>query len=461
MMSSAKGVALVVGFGASGAAAARRLREEGYEVTVVDDGPGEPAPGDAAAMGVALVKHPSLQRLAELVRGAQEVVVSPGVPPHHRVFSISGGPRPVGEVELAWRRAKAPIVAITGTNGKTTVATLVARMLACSGVEAALGGNIGTPLTDVVAKAVSGVIVAEVSSFQLALTSSFRPKVGVWLNLAEDHLDWHPDLEHYVGAKARIWRSQGPSDVAIANQEDPVVIERARSARGRLVTFGLRSGDYHLSSDGLMSPDGTLIVERTRIRRDMAFELSNALAACAASLEAGASIDGCREALESFDGLEHRVELVREIDGVRYVDDSKATTPAAVLAALDDFYSVVLIAGGRNKGLSMAALQRGSERLRGVVAIGEAAAEIEEALGASSPVTIAQSMSAAVAAASAMAHPGDTVLLSPGCASFDWYRSYADRGDDFKRLVNAIGARGASETPRVVSCGDSRGRGTR
>lgn len=449
MRSSTNGMALVVGFGASGAAAARRLLEEGYEVTAVDDEPRKWATRLATEMDVVLVERPSPERLAELARRAEEVVVSPGVPPCHAIFSIAGGPRPVGEVELAWRRARVPIVAITGTNGKTTVATLVTRMLTSSGVEVVLGGNIGTPLTDVVVGASSGVIVAEVSSFQLALTSSFTPQVGVWLNLAEDHLDWHPSLEHYVGSKARIWRNQGPSQVAIANQEDPMVIGRAQDAHGRLVTFGLHSGDYHLSPDGLMSPDGTLIAERTCIRRRMGFELSNALAACAASLEAGASFDGCREVLESFDGLEHRVEQVREIDGVRFVDDSKATTPSAVLAALDGFDSVVLIAGGRNKGLSMAELQRGSEHLRGVVAIGEAAVEVEVALGRLVPVTIAKSMATAVADAFAMARPGDTVLLSPGCASFDWYRSYAERGDDFKGLVNALVSRDASRRART------------
>ena len=432
------GATLVVGLGASGQAIARQLRLEGCEVVAVDDSPDEGAIATAEELGIVLVERPGVAELARVARNAAEVVVSPGIPFHHPIFSVSGIATPVSEVEMAWRRATAPIIAITGTNGKTTVATLVTRMLQCSGIRAEVGGNIGVPLTEVVAAASAEVIVAEVSSFQLALCEGFKPRVGVWLNAGEDHLDWHPDLGHYVRSKARIWQNQDACDVAVANAEDEMVMLSASKTKGRLVTFGLEDGDFRLSAEGLLSPDGGLIIALSEIRRAMNFEISNALAACAASLAAGASIDGCRRALAGFNGLPHRVELVRDVGGVRYIDDSKATTPAAVLAAVRAFNSVVLIAGGRNKGLSMAELADGVGHLRGVVAIGEAASEIEKVFKGLSPVVTAGSMAAAVEVAASMAVAGDVVLLSPACASFDWYASYADRGEDFKRAVHAL-----------------------
>ena len=427
--------ALVVGFGATGQAVSRHLVAAGWTVEVVDDRPTDRMRAAAAESGVVLHDGGDPDRLAGLVGHADLVVPSPGVPSGHPVYELarSAGVPLVSEVELAARQASAPLVAVTGTNGKTTVTTMVASMLVEAGWRAVAAGNIGLPLIDAVAQDVD-VLVAEVSSFQLQYTDTFRPAVAVWLNFAEDHLDWHPDLDHYAAAKARIWANQAGDDVAVVNAEDPVVMAAAGGAPARLVTFGLDRGDYRVEGARLVGPEGPL-VEVTHVPRRLPHDIANGLAAAAAAEAAGASPEACRSVLTTFEGLPHRVQLVGESGGVRFYDDSKATTPASVLAALQGFESVVLIAGGRNKGLDLTPLAAEVDRLRGVVAIGDAAPDVELVFGGGVPTHLAWSMEEAVDAARRMARPGDAVLLSPGCASYDWYSSYAERGDDFARVV--------------------------
>lgn len=430
--------ALVVGMAVTGSAVARHLLAAGTPVLAVDDRPTEETRRRAAELGVPLVESPTPERLAELAAGASMVVVSPGVPGHHPALRL---PLPVvSEIELAGREAIAAevtLVAVTGTNGKTTVTTQVAQILEASGRRVVAAGNIGTPLLDAVA-ARPEVVVAEVSSFQLALTETFRPRVATWLNLTEDHLDWHGSLEHYTDSKARVWSCQGPGDVAVANADDPVVMARASGApAGSVLTFGLLHGADYAEVDGwLVGPGGARIMAVGELWRGLPQDRANALAACATAISSGATVGACRQVLSRFSGLHHRVELVGEAGGVRFYDDSKATTPASVLAALAGFDSVVLIAGGRNKGLDLGSLRSGAGRLRAAVAIGEAAGEVEEALeGAVARIERAGSMAEAVERAASMARPGDAVLLSPGCASFDWYGSYAERGRDYARAV--------------------------
>ncbi len=430
---------LVYGLGVSGLATAARLLSEGAEVIAVDDDAGERPRRQAAGLGIELVSAPDEAALTELARTVEEIVVSPGVPACHVVFSLAVAVPVIGEVELAWRRARCPIVAITGTNGKTTVTTLVQAMLASSGRRAVAAGNIGLPLLDAVGGDAE-VVVAEVSSFQLALTTSFRPAVGAWLNFSADHLDWHATVDDYRNAKARLWANSGPGDVAVVNIEDPVVYGASEVARTRgatLRTFGLSAGEYTRRHGALTGPDGVAVVEVGELARTMPHDVVDALCALATATAAGATPDGCRRALLGFRGLPHRVELVGEASGVRFYDDSKATTPGAVLAAVEGCAPAVLIAGGRNKGLDLSVLRRAAPHLRGVVAIGEAAEEVAAAFTGSVPLTRATSMAGAVEAAAAMAGPGDAVVLSPACASFDWYRSYAERGDDFSRCVRA------------------------
>jgi UDP-N-acetylmuramoylalanine--D-glutamate ligase len=424
---------LIVGLGVTGEALVRRLGAD--RVVVVDDRPDDSSRARARSLGVELLEGPDRQSLRALVADASMVVPSPGVRAGHAVYELAAetGTELVSEVELAYRESAVPIVAVTGTNGKTSVTTMVAAMLVAAGRRAIAAGNIGLPLIAAVGDDVD-VIVAEVSSFQLQYTSTFRPVVATWLNFAQDHLDWHPTMDDYAAAKAKVFANQMSDDVAVANADDPIVMDAAQRGRARLVTFG-RAGDYRIENGVLQAWDGSPIAAVDELPRHLPYELANALAASATAMAAGASVADCRSVLTSFTGLPHRVALIGDARGVRYYDDSKATTPASVLAALEGFESVVLIAGGRNKGLDLGVLSQAAGRVRAVVAIGDAAPEVAAAFDSACPVTVAQSMDAAVDAAASLAQPGDAVLLSPGCASFDWYRSYGERGDDFARAV--------------------------
>lgn len=434
--------ALVVGLASTGEAVSRQLRERGCAVVAVDDRPTEEVRERASKLRVPLVESPSASELSELASSAELVVVSPGVPVAHPVFA-TGAPV-VSELELASWWARAPMVAVTGTNGKTTVTTLIGRMLAESGVRSLVAGNIGQPLVDTVERD-ADVLVVEASSFQLALTETFHPQVAVWLNFAEDHLDWHPSIVHYAASKARVWANQSSADAAIGSAEDATVTAALAGAPGRRITFGLAQGDYREGGGALMTPAGETITRVDELRRRFPHDRANVLAASAAALEIGATLAGCRRAAVGFEGLPHRVQLVGEADGVAYYDDSKATTPASVLSALDGLASVVLIAGGRNKGMSLESLRLGAGKVRAVVAIGEAATDVERAFSGLCPVERAASMRDAVRVAADLARAGDAVLLSPGCASFDWYRSYAERGDDFASCVaSEISRRGSA-----------------
>jgi len=432
--------AVVIGLAVTGASVCRALLARGASVTAVDDRGGEDVRRRAEDAGVELVEAPAEERLAELVAAADLVVVSPGVPASHPVFRTPTSGEVVSEVELASRWCRVPMVAVTGTNGKTTVVTLITRMLAESGRRTVAAGNIGLPLIDAV-EGEADVLVVEVSSFQLALTRSFRPQVAVWLNLSEDHLDWHPDVCHYAASKARIWANQRADDTAVVNAGDDIVMGWATTGdtrvASRLVTFG-PGGDYRVEGGRLLGPEGADLMAVADMARALPHDVDNALAAWAAAAAAGATTAACADVLRDFAGLPHRVALVGESGGVRFYDDSKATTPASVLAALAGFDSVVLIAGGRNKGLDLSVLRGGADHLRAAVAIGESAAEVEAALAPAVPVRRAGSMAEAVRMAASEARPGDVVLLSPGCASFDWYRSYAERGYDFVRQVRGL-----------------------
>jgi len=413
------------------------MGERGWEVTVVEDRPSDASRARAAELPVVgVVDAPSDETLMGLVDGADVVVPSPGVPIAHAGIQRALARRvPVWtEFELVSRWSAIPMVAVTGTNGKTTVTTLITSMLTADGRRALAAGNNDVPLVDAIEEDLD-VVVVEASSFRLEFTETFHPAVAVWLNFAEDHLDWHPSMAAYAAAKAKIWAAQGPDDVAIVNAEDEVVVQYARHARSKVVSFGLDEGDWRLAGGELLRPDGSVLLPVADLWRSLPSDCANALAAAAAATHAGASVEAIRAALREFRGLPHRLSLVGEHGGVRYYDDSKATDPHAALAAIRSFDSAVLIAGGRNKGLDLSVLASEAGRLRAVVAIGEAAGEIAAAFDGRAPVRAAGSMAEAVAVATDLAEPGDAVVLAPGCASFDWYRNYGERGDDFARAV--------------------------
>ena len=380
--------------------------------------------------------------LTELVAASDLVVPAPGLPEHHPVFALAeeAGCPLLSELDLAAAWDDRPIAAVTGTNGKTTVVELCVAALDRAGVRATAAGNTDVPLVAAIDDPSVSVFVVEASSFRLARTRWFAPSVGTWINFAPDHLDIHRDLDAYEQAKAVLWRRLRPDGVAVANADDPVVMSHVPADRA-VVTFG-SGGDYRLEGSTLVGPDGP-ITTVDRLWRSLPHDVVDALAVAATVAPLGAGPAAVAEACATFAGLAHRVELVAEIDGSAYYDDSKATTPHATVAALAGFDRVVLIAGGRNKGIDLSAMAAGRGHLAGVVGIGEAAEAIAEVFRDVTPVEIAADMDDAVRRSRRLAAGGIPVLLSPGCASFDWYRNYGERGDDFARIVRALAGEGA------------------
>lgn len=434
---------LLAGFGLTNQAVAEALIRRGHEVVVADDKPGHDAVVAADRLGIDLVVAPTADELDRLVAGVAMVVPSPGLPDRHPVFAAADRHgRPVAtEFDLAAAWDRRPIVAITGTNGKTTVTTMVTEMLRAGGLSCVDAGNNDLPLVRAIDDAEAEWFVVEASSFRLGRSHRWRPRVAAWLNLAPDHLDVHATHDHYEAAKARIWAHQSADDVAVGNLDDPVVERYLRDAPGRHVSFSVsrRDADYHVTPGELVGPDGVL-VGVDELPRSLHHDLANALAAAATARAAGCPVDAVRSVLRRFSPLPHRVCPVGVVDGITYYDDSKATVPHATIAAVRGFDSVVLIAGGRNKGLDLATLAEVSDRIRAVVGIGEAGPEVVAAFAGVRPTDLAPTMDEAVRIAADRARPGDVVLLSPACASFDWYPDYGARGDDFARAVHALGA---------------------
>lgn len=426
--------AVVVGFGMHGRAVTRALVQRDFDVVAIDDRPDSKAAEIARALEIDLVTAPAVDELRLLIDDAAMMVPTPGLPEAHPAFELASevDTDVVSEFDLARWWDDRPLLAVTGTNGKTTVTEWATQMLEASGRRAQAVGNTDTALVAAIDDPTFDVFVVEASSFRLAATQEFRPHVATWLNFGPDHLDVHASLETYEAAKARIWRDQGDDDIAVVNLDDPIVL-RNRPTTPIVRSIGTR-GDYREHSGSLWAGDIELVAVDDLWRR-LPHDRFDALAAVATALPGGANTEGIRDALRSFAGLAHRVELVVDRGGVSFYNDSKATTPHAVAAALAGFESAVLIAGGRNKGIDLSPMADRIDNLRAVVAIGEAADEIASAFATHRSVVTADSMDAAVAVAIEHAEPGDAVLLSPGCASFDWYANYGARGDDFARAV--------------------------
>jgi len=385
----------------------------------------------------------------ESIGAGDLIVVSPGVPLTQPAFDVARarGVEIIGELELASRWVRGRLIAVTGTKGKSTTTTLVGRMLQADGHHVLVGGNIGVPLSaQVDASTPQTVHVVEVSSFQLETTTTFHPWIALWLNLADDHLDRHADIDEYAAAKARVFANQGPGDWAVLNTDDETVMRWSRGGAGRVVAFSPsgRTGDGYVA-------DGAWIGRRTassfqRLVPVTAVELAgrhmlgNVIAAVAVAATAGASPSAMTNALRGFRGLEHVMEPVATKGGVRFVNDSKATNVEAASRSIESFESgVVAIVGGRFKGGDLRQLREPlAARGRAVVAIGEAAPLVADAVSGVVPVTMAGSMREAVAQAYAAARPDGVVLLAPACASFDWFRDYAERGRVFKEEVEKL-----------------------
>jgi len=445
---------LVIGVGRSGLATAEVLRKRGIAVSAFDDK--DPAELDSERrkleqIGVALLDRAALDAA---VRASTAAVLSPGVPlTNGAVQAVQAAGVPVySEIELAYRLSRAPIVAVTGSKGKSTTTALIGHLLRAAGRSVRVGGNIGNPLireTDAADE--RDIVVAEVSSFQLESIRAFKPSVSVLLNISADHLDRYPSIDEYAEAKYRIFANQGPGDAFVGNLDDANVA-RLRGTGARTIPcaaywFSARGDPAAdaLFADGaiaLRQPGAaraTALLEEADLRLVGRHNVANALAATLAACLAGAPADALGKGLKTFAPLPHRLQVVATNGGVTWVDDSKASNPAAVISALESFERpIILIAGGKSKRTKFDALGSvASQRAKAVVLIGETAREIGGSVH-SVPVHYADSMQAAVDAAAHLAAAGDVVLLSPGGSSFDMFESAEQRGDAFLKCVRSL-----------------------
>jgi len=377
--------------------------------------------------------------------GVDCVIPSPGVAAENPLLREAGARAiPIlSEIELAYRFLSAPLIAVTGTNGKSTTTTLIGEMLKASGIPAFVGGNLGAPMIGFISGAWDWGVV-EISSFQLEWVEEFRPRVAVLLNLTEDHLDRYANFTAYCRAKERIFAAQTKDDVAILNRDDPLVWAMGARVGARVVSFGgseVNEGIFAVS-DAIVWRDGSK-EERfplAAVKLQGVHNVENMMAAIAAAKSAGIARDVIQRALEVFPGLEHRLEFVREKNGARYFNDSKGTNVGAVVKSLAGFSApVILLAGGVDKGGDYSVLRDGiKQKVRRLVLFGAAKEIIARALGELTETVIVEDLEAAVRDAAAHARAGDVVLLSPACSSFDQFRNYAERGKVFKSLVRAL-----------------------
>jgi UDP-N-acetylmuramoylalanine--D-glutamate ligase len=440
---------LIVGLGRSGVAAATVLAAVAARVVACDEKPLaelDPAVADLSAAGVEL--RAGDQR-PELLEDIDLLIRSPGVPWEAPliVAAREAGVVVIGELELGYRLLVTDrLVAVTGSNGKSTTTALLGEMFRCAGEGVAVAGNIGVALTAAApALKTTDVVVAEVSSFQMEDAVTFRPRVAVLLNLAPDHLDRHGTSAEYYRLKWRIFENQTADDFAVLNADDAAVaaMERPRSAVLLFSVRPLSAPGVWLDGDRIRydvgGERGTLM-RVSEVRLPGRHNLSNGMAAACAALALGAPAASCAEALRTFEGLPHRLEFAAEVAGVRYVNDSKATNVASALTALASYEGpVVLIAGGKGKGEDFAPLAKAAApKVRAAVLYGAAREDLAAVFEGVVPVALVETVEEAVRKAAAAAEAGDVVLLAPACTSWDQYRDFEERGDDFKRVVAAL-----------------------
>ena len=436
---------LVFGLAIAGQAVARELVRRGESVVLADDAVSDLHQAFSKQIGMPLVALTSSSEIQQVLNSVARVAPAPGIPEGHPVIVAARelGVEICSELEIAYRYERdapsepRPMVGITGTDGKTTTTMMTAAILESAGLRTMAVGNTDVPLISAL-NTDARAFAVECSSFRLAHTQQFRMCASAWLNFAPDHLDWHPNLSNYFEAKAKMWAHCVEGDVAVAPFDDLRIIEAAQASNARVVTFGIAGGDYHSFDGWLCGPMGR-IMPISEMGRSLPHDVSNALAAIAVCLEAGlANVADVASALQSFENAPHRIQFVGEKGGVRWFNDSKATSPHAVSVALNSFENIVLIAGGKNKGLDLSALAEQPSRMRAVVAIGDASDEVAHAFTGVCEIKRATSMQEAVNMADSFAQDGDVVLLSPGCTSYDWYANYGQRGEDFMKCVGKL-----------------------
>jgi UDP-N-acetylmuramoylalanine--D-glutamate ligase len=429
---------LVIGMGVAGSAAARVLAEEGGIVRVTE----ERTDVDTADLQALGVEVRTGGHRPEDLDGVQIVVPSPGVPERAPIleWAAERGIPVWSELDIGARLCSAPFVAVTGTNGKSTTTKLVAEMMRSAGLDAAACGNIGHPFS-VAAREGHEALAVETSSFQLRFHHVVHPRVSILLNVAPDHLDWHGSLGSYAGAKERIFELQGDGDVHVGNADDEPAAEISRRSPCRVVWF--RRAAPGPGEVGVIDGEIVALFDGREIRfgrpvHDAAGFIADCAAACAAGLAFGLEPEPIRRALRDMVPLPHRGEEVARVEGVRFLDDSKATNVHAALHALEGKRDVVLIAGGMAKGVDLSPLAEALGSLAAVVAIGESASEVVAIFDGLVPTRKAGSIEEAVRTASELARPGGTVLLAPACASWDMFHDYTERGNRFRAAVQEL-----------------------
>lgn len=433
---------LVVGLQRTGQAVARWAAGEGAHVCLSDRSPDIELPSDLLPFDRRDDSDPDAA-----LDQIDVVVPSPGVPATAPILvrALERGIPIVSEIELAASTLEATMVAVTGTNGKSTTTELIARMLEGTFDRVFAGGNLGTPLIEALQDPCD-VAVVEVSSFQLEWVDSFRPRVGVFLNVTEDHLDRHGDVDTYAAVKARLFARQAPGDVAVLNRDDPRVAALAGRLRSTVATFGSgpRTGDgAELREDRVHARLRGRRAEYSLAQFSLLGEHNreNVMAAVLAAMAAGAEDESIQAAIDTFEALDHRMQQVHERGGVRFVDDSKATNVGALLRSIEGLPDgrVVLVAGGTDKGSDFGqARELVGRKARSVVLYGSARDAILEAWDGVGPIVVHERFDDAVRAAAGAAEAGDTVLLSPACSSFDQFDNYARRGDAFASIVRTL-----------------------
>ncbi len=446
--------AVVVGLGKSGLAAVRYLHGQGLAVAVSEYRDQDRLHAEERTVleqyGVELETGGHSR---EFVTKADLIVVSPGVPPDLSVLleARSMGIPVLGELALAAEQIKVPVIAVTGSNGKTTVTSLIGHLLRASGKKVFVGGNIGTPVLEyLLDPADNEVLVLEVSSFQLESAGEFRPDIGLLLNLSPDHLDWHGSMQAYAGAKRKLFAHQVSSDAAIVGGDDPLLAADPLLTAGSICSFGTGTdcrarvvGRSVLVNPGFGEKGREEVYDLSKTRLGSRVNLYNAAAAVLAAGSFGCGQGSIRDGLADYQPPEHRMTPAGEINGVCFINDSKATNVGAVLAGLAGFdRNVVLIAGGRDKGSDFSMLRPAiRSHVKHLVLMGEAGPDLAEALTGTVEAEYAETMEDAVARAHAAAARGDTVLLAPACSSFDMFDNYGQRGRVFTRCVDALRSR--------------------
>jgi UDP-N-acetylmuramoylalanine--D-glutamate ligase len=436
---------LVLGLARTGMECARFLALQGANVLVSDLRHEEELKQEMDGLSGLPIRYHLGGEERRWLDGVDCVIPSPGVAAENPLLSEAGtrGIPILSEIELAYRFLPAPLVAITGTNGKSTTTTLIGAMLEAGGITVFVGGNLGAPMIGFVSGAWEWGVV-EISSFQLEWVEEFRPRIALLLNLTEDHLDRYANFAAYCRAKERIFAAQTKDDVAILNRDDALVWAMRARVRARVASFGFAEVNEGLFavSDAIVWRDGSK-EERfplSAVKIQGVHNVENMMAAIAAAKSVGIAREVIQRTLEAFPGLEHRLEFVREKNGARYYNDSKGTNVGAVVKSLAGFSApVILLAGGVDKGGDYGVLRGGIEqKVRRLVLFGAAKETIARVLGHLTETVIVENLEAAVRDAAAHARPGDVVLLSPACSSFDQFRNYSERGKVFKSLVQAL-----------------------